>query len=42
MQGGACFVTDVESSNKIYGITSYIAPEILRRNKKKYKRIRYL
>ena len=50
VQGCACFITDLglcgpvddESSNKIYGITPYIAPEVLRRNKKKYKRIRCL
>src|SRR5437763_2714983 len=45
VEGGACFITDLglcgpigdESSNKIYGITPYIAPEILRRNKKNTK-----
>jgi len=45
VHGGACFITDLglcgpvddESSNKIYGITSYIAPEVLRRNKKNTK-----
>ena len=45
VQGGGCFITDLglcgpiddESSNKIYGITSYIAPEVLRRNKKNTK-----
>ena len=41
MQGGGCFITDLglcgpvdnELSNKIYGIISYIAPEVLRGNK---------
>src|SRR5437763_10551236 len=45
VQEGACFITDFglcgpvddESSNKIYGITPYIAPEVLRRNKKNTK-----
>ena len=45
VQGGGCFITDLglcgpvddESSNKIYGITPYIAPEVLRRNKKNTK-----
>ncbi len=39
--GGGCFITDLglcgpvddKSSNQIYGITTYIAPEILRGNK---------
>src|SRR5438067_4890635 len=38
MQGGACYITDLglcgtvdeKSSSKIYGIVSYIAPELLR------------
>src|SRR6266511_3114058 len=42
VQGDVCFVTDVglcgpvddESSNKIYGIISYIAPEVLQGKKK--------
>ena len=39
MQGGSCYITDlglcgpVESSNKIYGIVSYIAPELFRGKK---------
>ena len=41
VQGGCCYITDLglcgpvddKSSNKIYGITPYIAPEILRGNK---------
>src|SRR5437763_11713653 len=45
VQGGGCYITDLglcgpvddESSNKIYGITPYIAPEVLRRNKKNTK-----
>src|SRR4051794_22357849 len=45
VQGGGCYITDLglcgpvddESSNKIYGITSYIAPEVLCRNKKNTK-----
>ena len=48
VQGCACFITDLglcgpvddESSNKIYGITSYIAPEVLRRNKKNTKEMK--
>ena len=44
-QGGACFITDLglcgpvddESSNKIYGITPYIAPEVLCGNTKNTK-----
>jgi len=43
--GGCCYITDLglcgpvddESSNKIYGITSYIAPEILRKKSKNTK-----
>src|SRR5436853_3890266 len=42
VSGGGCFITDLglcgpiddESSNKIYGITSYTAPEVICRNKK--------
>ena len=38
MQGGACFITDLglcgpideKSSSKVYGIVSYVAPELLR------------
>src|SRR6185295_11120241 len=38
MQGGGCYITDLglcgpvdeESSNKVYGIVSYVAPELLR------------
>ena len=45
VDGGCCYITDLglcgpvddESSNKIYGITPYIAPEVLRRNKKNTK-----
>ena len=41
VDGGNCFITDLglcgpvddELSNKIYGIISYIAPEVLRGNK---------
>ena len=41
LYGGNCYITDLglcgpvdeKSSNKIYGITSYIAPEIFRGNK---------
>ena len=44
-QRGGCFITDLglcgpvddESSNKIYGIVSYIAPEILIQKKQKTK-----
>ena len=43
--GGCCYITDLglcgpvddKSSNKIYGITSYIAPEILRKKSKNTK-----
>src|SRR5437868_14345152 len=43
IQGGGCFITDLrlcgpvdeESSDKIYGIVSYIAPEILIQKKQK-------
>ena len=49
MQAGASFITDLglcgpvddKSSGKIYGITPYIAPEVLQ-GKKKYQRIRHL
>ena len=49
LQGGACYITDLglcgpvdeKSSNKIYGIVSYIAPELFR-GKKTHKRIRCL
>ena len=42
ISGGGCFITDLglcgpvdeKLSGKIYGIVSYIAPEVLRRNKK--------
>src|SRR6266511_928033 len=45
IQGGACYITDLglcgpvdeESSNKIYGIVSYIAPEILIQKEQKTK-----
>ena len=43
MQGGNCFITDLglcgpvdeKSSNKVYGIVSYVAPELLRGNNMK-------
>ena len=46
VQGGSCYITDLglcgpvddESSNKIYGIISYIAPELLRGNNNKKNR----
>src|SRR5256885_3761733 len=45
MEGSTCYITDlgmcgpvdVESSNKIYGIVSYIAPEVLLQKKQKTK-----
>ena len=43
LQGGNCYITDLglcgpvgeESSNKVYGIVSYVAPELLRGNNMK-------
>ena len=45
IDGNACYITDLglcgpvdeESSNKIYGIVSYIAPEVLQRKNKTQK-----